>query len=80
MESAITGIIITVITEITKKYNISSTTIVVWLCLFWWLIYTAFSITNPNFLQELSEFLIKSYATSQALYMIYNKLYNSING
>jgi len=64
----------TIITQVSKKYNIEPTIILAWLCLGAWFWYTLVSeYWGEEFTNELIKFVWLSFATSQWLYILAKK-------
>lgn len=74
MESILTGIFINIITEISKKYNISQTLLIGWICILMGFLYIWLKEYNPDLLEHSIKYVLESLWVSQWLYMAYTKL------
>jgi len=80
MIEAITGLVIFLIAQLSKRFSIPTTYIVVALVLIAGWIYSAIEYNNPELLVKLTAFITTSFATSQWLRLLYNKLQNNEQG
>ena len=78
IESILAWIWINIITAISKKFNLSQTNLIAWLCFLLACGYVAIKQYNPELLEQSIKFSIQALWISQWLYMLYNKYNNSI--
>lgn len=74
IESVLTGLLINIIAEASKKYNISQTYLIAGLCFFIGLAYTIINEYNPDLMLQATKYTLQSLWVAQAVYMFYTKL------